>query len=75
METIKIHIKHPDTVQNILIDFIFADTAKCDITDNERLFESYYYHTLCARATIHPGKTIDEVVTLLESQRDNFGKH
>jgi len=27
---------------------------------------SYRYHTMCARATLYPNKTIEEVITIIE---------
>jgi hypothetical protein len=41
----------------------------------KRLRDSYEYHDMCARATIHPGKTIDEVKQIqLEKRIDDTYK-
>lgn len=29
--------------------------------------DSYRYHTICARATLFPGKTIDEVIVIIDN--------
>lgn len=35
-------------------------------------FEHYKYHTLCARATLYPGKTIEEVTAIVDSRKEAF---
>lgn len=35
-------------------------------------FEHYKYHTLCARATLYPGKTIEEVTAIVDSLKEAF---
>jgi hypothetical protein len=35
-------------------------------------FESYKYHSICARATLYPNKTIEEVEEILEKQRSTW---
>ena len=37
-------------------------------------FESFKYHSLCARATLYPGKSIKEVEAILDSTKDTFDK-
>lgn len=37
-------------------------------------FEAFKYNCLCARATLFPGKSIDEVHALINSQRETFNK-
>jgi DNA-binding transcriptional MocR family regulator len=37
-------------------------------------FENFKYHALCARATLYPGKSIEEISVLLDSLKDTFGK-
>jgi hypothetical protein len=35
-------------------------------------FESYKHHSICARATLYPNKTIDEVEEIVEDMREFF---
>lgn len=37
-------------------------------------FDTYKYHNLCARATLFPGKSYEEVEAILEEQRTVFEK-
>jgi hypothetical protein len=35
-------------------------------------FESFKYHTLCAMATLYPGKSTEEVTAIIDSYKDLF---
>jgi hypothetical protein len=37
---------------------------------NQDLNQSSRWHTICARATLYPGKTIEEVISILDSLED-----
>ena len=57
----------------------YCNDPRVEIIDYDNLedenkfdFESFKYHSICARATLYPRKTIEEVEAILEQIRGNF---
>lgn len=48
---------HTDNISNV----------ENDIDINEKILNNFKYHAFCARATLYPGKSIDEVLEILNN--------
>jgi hypothetical protein len=46
--------------------------AGYNIIKSNEAFELFRYHTLAARATIYPDKSLDEVLSIIDSLKINF---
>jgi hypothetical protein len=43
-----------------------------EVSDKDFAWNSFVYHTICARATLYPGKTIDEVQEILNNLKNLY---